>query len=104
MVLKQPKSPHTYFWENLGLNTNVLKLWFVVFYIGYLCLCYIVMVVVKYKMVSIRFNYVFQYDCSDLDEQFNSDEDWLQWATIDRQYLHYAETTGIYQCYCLAKA
>jgi hypothetical protein len=30
-------------------------------------------------------------------------EDWLDWATIDRKYLYLAETTGIYQCYCLAK-
>jgi hypothetical protein len=32
---------------------------------------------------------------------FAERDDYLYYATIDKEYLWYAQTTGIYQCYCL---
>jgi hypothetical protein len=68
VVLYQPKSPNTFIWENMGTNSNFkLKVLFVLFYIGYIACCILVMILVKWYMVSIRFNYVFFDDCADIN-------------------------------------
>jgi hypothetical protein len=52
----------------MGTNSNFkLKVLFVLFYIGYIACCILVMILVKWYMVSIRFNYVFFDDCADIN-------------------------------------
>lgn len=52
----------------------------------YIALCLFVMILVKYFMVSIRFSYVFLDQCANIDQMFANRDDYLQWATLDKQY------------------
>ena len=74
---------------------------FVIFYGGWLCLCLYVMVVVKFYMGSCHFNYYFTQQCNSIQEAFVEDQTAFHaFAAQDMNYLLFAQTTGIYQCYC----
>lgn len=77
--LKTTPSPHATIWENRDVSKAYqwkAGILFALFYLFYIFLCIAVMVFVKTKMVSIRFNFVFLDQCKAIKDMFAERDDY----------------------------
>lgn len=58
------------------------------------------MLIVKFLLAQIKFHYYFGPTCPEISAIFQTSEEFLSYAAFDKKYLPYAQTTGIYECYC----
>jgi hypothetical protein len=57
---------------------------------AYLVFCTFCILIVKFLLAQIRFHYYFGPTCPEISAIFQSSEEYLSYATFDKNYLHYA--------------
>lgn len=100
MSFSSAMSPHSLKWENLDVDKGHRWTWiflFILFYAGWIMLCLYVMILVKFYMENMHFNYYFTIQCPYIQAGFEGQQaSFLSWAEQDKAYLKDAQTTGNY--------
>lgn len=68
--------------------------------VAFLVFCTFCVLVVKFELAKMKFHYYFGPTCPEIAAMFQTNADYLSYATFDKEYLPQAQSTGIYECYC----
>lgn len=107
LKFKKAPNPSSINWENRAASTK--KEWtkksivILIKLVAYELVCSLIIFFMGTFIKRLVFDYYFSNQCTDINNMMQFDDNYLEWANLDKDYKEDSSMTGIYQCYCQVK-